>query len=105
VSCTVGWQRRRGFQLAYPCNPSLVEANDKNRFLVLLGGYFELLLQGRGEVVIIYMNTDISIFLRYHSEHERICKEDVPFIRGFLKCSWSEHADSSDSVALSGTED
>lgn len=86
VSHAVGLQHHGGFQLSYPYDPPLVEANDKNRFLVLLGGYFELLLEGcGGEVVIIYMNTDISIFLHYHSKHERIYKEDVPFINDVFK--------------------
>ena len=52
--------------------------------------YWEVILSycckaGAEKVVIIYMNTDISIFLHYHSKHERIYKEDVPFIKGVFK--------------------
>lgn len=48
VSHTVGLQCHGGFQPSYPYDRSLIEAHDKNRVLVLLEGYFELLLQGGG---------------------------------------------------------
>lgn len=44
ISHTIGSQHHG---LLYPYGSSLIEKNDENRFLVLLGGYFELLLQGQ----------------------------------------------------------
>lgn len=44
ISHTVGSQCRG---LLYAYDPPLIETNYENRFLVLLGGYFELLLQGQ----------------------------------------------------------
>lgn len=60
--------------------------------------------KGRVEEVTIYMNTDISIFLHHHSKRERICKEEILFIRDVLKYSLSEHANSSGCEVLSWTK-
>lgn len=58
----------------------------QNQILGFTGRLFWVIAAGEwGAVVIIYMNTDISVFLHYHSKHERIYKEDVPFIRDSLK--------------------